>query len=59
VPVEERDAAQSEREEALDTLDNYSPVAADKMYIPDYVMLDFGLPKERKPAGGNPSDSVG
>jgi hypothetical protein len=56
VPVEERDAAQSEREEALD---NSSPVAADEMYIPDYVMLDFGLPKEREPAGGLLSDSVG
>ena len=56
MPVEERDVAQSEREEALA---KSSPVAVEQMYIPDYVMLDFGLPKERKPAGGHPYNSVG
>jgi hypothetical protein len=55
VPVEKKDAEQSEREEALG---NSSPVAAEEMYIPDYVMLNFGLPKEREPAGGHRSDSV-
>jgi hypothetical protein len=36
-----------------------NPESADEVYIPDYVMLDFGLPKEREPAGGHLSDSVG
>ena len=44
VPVEDKDAARPEREEALD---KSSPATADEMYIPDFVMLDFGSPKER------------
>ena len=44
MPVEDKDAARPEREEALDMS---SPAPEDEMYIPDYVMLDFGSPKER------------
>ena len=44
MPVEDKDAARPEREEALDIS---SPAPADEMYIPDFVMLDFGSPKER------------
>jgi hypothetical protein len=56
VPVEDKDAARPEREEALD---KSSPATADEMYIPDYVMLHFGVPLQLKPAGGHPSNSVG
>jgi hypothetical protein len=56
VPVEDKDAARHEREEALD---KSSPATADEIYIPDYVMLDFGVPLQVKPAGGHPSNSVG
>ena len=56
MPVEDKDAARPEREEALD---KSSPVAVEQMYIPNHVMLDFGVPLQRKPAGGHPSNSVG
>jgi hypothetical protein len=50
VATEDKDAAPPKCEEALD---KSSSAAAEKMYIPDYVMLDFGFPKEREPAGGH------
>ncbi len=35
-----------------------NPGLTDEVYIPDYVMLDFGVPLQLKPAGGHPSNSV-
>ncbi len=55
MPVEGKDAAQPDREEALD---KSSSAATNPMYIPDCVVLDFGLPKEREPAGGHMYNSV-
>ena len=56
MPVEDKDAARPEREEALD---KSSTVAVEQMYIPNHVMLGFGVPLQLKPAGGHPSNSVG
>lgn len=42
MPVENKDATQPDREEALD---KSSPATSDEMHIPDYVMLDFGFPE--------------
>jgi hypothetical protein len=56
VVTEDKNTDRPQPEEAPD---KDSPVAVEQMYIPDYVMLDFGVPLERKPAGAHPSNSVG
>ena len=55
MPLVDKDAARPDREEGLD---KSSSAAAEPMYIPDYVNVDFGFPKEREPSGGHLSNSV-
>jgi len=52
VPAENKDATRTEREEALD---KSSPAAADEMYIPEYVMLDFAFPEGTRTRGRPPA----
>jgi hypothetical protein len=56
VPAEDKNVTRPEHEEALD---KSSPAAAaEEMYIPDYVMLDFGFPEGMRPSGRTSADRV-
>jgi hypothetical protein len=48
VPVEDKETAQPDSEEALD---KSSSATSGEMHFPDYVMLDFGFPEGTRTRG--------